>query len=106
MINIKDLDSSLLITDRKNIKNIGIYHIRFNLIKKFDVYENIHSVNPLYLVINKADGKIEDTNGNKYLSFAFTDKDVLAKYRKVWDKIKYLIKTIYSGKAGEYEKIS
>ena len=60
----------------------------------------------MYLIINKADGNIEETNGNKYLIFASTNKDVLTKYRKLWGKIKYLIKTIYSGKAGEYEKIS
>ena len=43
---------------------------------------------------------------NKYLISASTDKNkiVLTKYTKFWDEIKYLIKTINGGEAGEYEK--
>ena len=57
---------------------------------------NIHSANPLYLVFNKIDGYIEESNGNKYLIFASTDKNkvVLTKYTKLWDKIKNLIEKI------------
>ena len=32
------------------------------------------------------------------------NKEVLTKYTKLWDEIKYLIKTINGGEAGEYEK--
>ena len=32
-----------------------------------DDYESINSVNPLYLIIGKADGYIKENNGNKYL---------------------------------------
>ena len=44
-------------------------------------YVNIHSGNPLYLIIGKLDGYIEEKNGNKYLVFASTDnnKEVLTK---------------------------
>ena len=31
----------------------------------------IYSVNPFYLVFNKIDGSIEESNGNKYLIFSF-----------------------------------
>ena len=31
-------------------------------------------------------------------------REVLEKSTKLWDKIKYLIKTIYGDKSGEYEK--
>ena len=64
--------------------------------KKADDYENINNVNPLYLIIGKAGGYIEETNGNKYLVFTSTDgkKKVLAKFIKLWDEIKYLIETI------------
>ena len=30
-------------------------------------YVNIHSVNPLYFIIDKVDGYIEESHGNKYL---------------------------------------
>ena len=45
-------------------------------------------------------------NGNKYLTFASTgnNKKVLKKYTELWDEIKYLIKTINGGEAGEYGK--
>ena len=35
----------------------------------------INSVNPLYLIILEVDGSIEENNGNKYLTFASTDKN-------------------------------
>ena len=30
-------------------------------------YVNIHSVNPLYFIIDKVDGYIKESNANKYL---------------------------------------
>ena len=38
-------------------------------------YENIHSVNPLHLMVSEVDGYTEEQNGNKYLVFASTDRD-------------------------------
>ena len=75
MINIEDSDSSLLKIDKKLYKNIGIYNIGYITIKKIDDYENIHSVNPLYLKIGKADEYIEEKNGNKYLLFTSADEN-------------------------------
>ena len=69
MINIKDFDPSLIKTDKKSYKNIGIYHIGYITIKKIRDYENINSVNPLHLMIGEVDGYIEETNGNKYFCF-------------------------------------
>ena len=54
MINIEDFDSSLLKIDKRSYKNIGIYYIGYITIEKIDDYENIHCVNPLYLMIAKA----------------------------------------------------
>ena len=63
------------------------------------------------MIINEVDGSIEEKNGNKYLTFASTDKNkkVLVKYIELWDEIKYHIKTINGGeynsvKEGEYGK--
>ena len=60
IIHIKNFDSNLLKIDKKSYKNIDIYYIGFITIKKIDDYENIYSVNPLYLVFNTADGYIEE----------------------------------------------
>ena len=40
-----------------------------------DDYKDIYRVNLLYLIINKANGYIEESNGSKYLIFACTDKN-------------------------------
>ena len=60
MINLKNFEPNLLKTDRKSYKNIGIY-IGYITIKKIDDYENIYSVNPLYLTINHASGYMSAT---------------------------------------------
>ena len=62
MINIKHFESNLLKTDKKSYKNIDIYYIGYITMKD---HLNIHSVNPLYLVFNKADGYLEGINENK-----------------------------------------
>ena len=80
MINIENFDSKLLKIDKKSYKNMGIY-IRYITIKKINDYENIYSVNPLYLIIGKIDRLIEEKNGSKYLVFDSTDesKELLKK---------------------------
>ena len=40
-------------TNKKSYKNIGIYNIGY-ITKKIDDCKNIHSVNPLYLLIDHA----------------------------------------------------
>ena len=60
MINIRNFDSSFLKTDKKSYKNINIYYIRYITIKSIADYENIHSVNPLCLIIGEVDGYIEE----------------------------------------------
>ena len=55
MINIKEFDSSQLNIDKKLYKNIGIYYIGYITIKSIRDYENINSVNPLYLIIAEVD---------------------------------------------------
>ena len=53
-------------------KNIGIHNIGYIAKKEIDDYENIISVNPLYLIIGKVDWHIKENNGNKYLVFPST----------------------------------
>ena len=84
-------------------------------LKKNGDCENIYIVNPLYLITVKVDGhiecnsvecnsaecnSIEGKNKSKYLVFDSTDKnkEVLKKYRELWDGIKNEIETINVGK--------
>ena len=57
---------------------------------------NVNSVNPLYLMINRKDGFIEEKNGVKYLNISDARKssEILKKYNQVFDGIKYHIKKI------------
>ena len=90
VIDIKDFDSSLLKIDKTSDKNIGSYNNGYIAIKKTDDYENIHSVNPLCLMIGEVIGHIEKISGNKYLVFDSSDenKEVLKNYKKLWERIK------------------
>ena len=54
IIDLKKFDARLLKVDKKSYKNIDIYYIGYITIKKIDDYENIHSVNSLYLIIYSA----------------------------------------------------
>ena len=59
-----------------------------------------NSVTPLYLTINKINGYIEESHENKYLTLVPTDgsKDTIKKHDKLWNKIRYLIRSIVSSK--------
>ena len=66
-INLKDFDARLLKIDKKDYNEIDIYYIGYVTIKKVADYNNINSVNPLYLMIDEMIGHFEEKNENKYL---------------------------------------
>ena len=112
MINIKKFFLNLLDIDKISFKSTDgvIYNIRYITMKSLD-NENIDSENPLFLIFNNVDGyiecnSIEESNGNKYLIFVSTDKnkEVLKKYKELWDEIKNQIETRNGGKPMEYKK--
>ena len=100
-IDLKDFDARLLKIDKKDYNEIDIYYIGYVTIKKIADYNNINSVNPLYLMINEMIGHFEcnsaeKKNKNKYLVLDDTDesKETLKKYEEVWEGIKKEIETI------------
>ena len=52
-INLKDFDARLLKVDKKDYNEIDIYYIGYVTVKKIANCNNINSVNPLYLMIDK-----------------------------------------------------
>ena len=75
MINIKYFHSNLLRIDKKSYKDFDIYYIGYITIKKFcDCEKNIHSVNPLFLIVHSATGYFKEKNGKKYLILDTTEK--------------------------------
>ena len=105
-IDLKDFDGRLLKIDKKDYNQIDIYYTGYVTIKKFGDYNNINSVNPLYLMINEMIGHFKEKNENKYLVLDEIDenKEVLEKYKKVWEGIKKEIETINSEEKIEYGK--
>ena len=93
MINIKHLDPNEIMVDEKSYKNILIYHIGYVTPKDLSC-TTINSVNPLYLIINKTNGYIEESNGNKYLTLVPTNKskNTLKKYEELLNTIRFCIK--------------
>ena len=71
MIDIKNFHSNLLKLDKKSHRDFDIYYIGYNTIKKVSNcdcdYENICSVNPLYLIIRSATKYFKEKYGEKYL---------------------------------------
>ena len=94
----------MLKIDKKSYKDIGIYNIEYITIKKIGDYENIYSVNPLYLCITHASRYIKETNENKYLIFDSIDenKELLKKYNDVFNGIMDKIKEVSN--ECDYEK--
>ena len=68
-------------------------------IKKIGDCENIHSVNPLYLMIDSATGYSKEKYGEKYLILDSTEK-----YDEAFSGIKKEIETINGGKELIYKK--
>ena len=74
-------------------------------LKKIDDYQNIYSVNPLYLIIDHASVYTEEKGVNKNFIFDSTNenKELLKKYNDVFNRIRNKIKKI-SGYECDYEK--
>ena len=99
MINIKDFHSNLLKTEKKSYKDNDIYYIGYITVKEFGDCQNIHSVNPLYLIIHSATGHFKEKNNKKYLILDSTDK-----YEEVLSGVRSEIKAINGGKELFYKK--
>ena len=107
--NIKKFESNLLKIDKKSHRDFDIYYIGYNTIKKLSNcncncdceynYENICSVNPLYLIIHSATGYFGEKYDKKYLIL-----DSAEKYEGVLSEIKSEIKFINGGKELFYKK--
>ena len=95
MIDIKNFHSDLLKIDKKLHRGFGIYYIGCNTIRKISNcncnckcdcgcdYQNICSVNSLYLIIHSATGYFKEKYDEKYLILDSTEE-----YKEVFSGIK------------------
>ena len=74
-IDLKGFDAKLLKIDKKNYNEIDIYYIGYVTVKTIAKCNNINSVNPLYLMINKITGHFEEKNESKYLLLDDADEN-------------------------------
>ena len=86
----------MLKIDKKNYKMIDIYYIGYVTFKEITNCNNINSVNPMYLMIDKMIGHFEEISGNKYLVLDGINqtKKVSKKYEEIWEGVKKEIETI------------
>ena len=91
--------SNLLKIEKKLHEDIDIYYISYIMIKKFSDYENIRSINLLYLIIHSVTGNFKEKYGEKYLIIDPTEE-----HEEVFSGIKSEIKKLNVGKELFYEK--
>ena len=115
MIDLKDLDSSLLKIDKKWYKKMSIYYIGYIAVKKIGDYKTVNSINPLYLIIHELFGHIEcnstecssteEKNESKYLALS-PDNELIDKYEEVWRGILMKLKQLMVIKSyGKYKRV-
>ena len=79
---LKDFDKTKLKITQHDCVDRSVYHI--------DYAKNTNNVNPLYLIIPEPYESIKQQNGYKYLIIeppVDINNEVLADYKKIWDKI-------------------
>ena len=92
IINIKHFDLDNIKIDEKSYKNILVYYIGYERIKK-DL--NIFSVNPLYLIFCYVKGYFKEISGNKYVTLVPTNESKeKKKYEELWIKMRDLARSI------------
>ena len=78
IIDIRKFESNLLKIDKNSHRDFDIYYIGYNTIKKLSNcncdYENIRSLNLLYLIFHSATGYFKEEYGEKYLILNLTEK--------------------------------
>ena len=75
------------------------------MIVKYLSYLIINSANLLYLIINKINRHIKESNGNKYFKLVRTDKskDTLKTYEELWNKIRALVRSV-TNNSDDYDR--
>ena len=102
LIDIKDFDAKLLKLDKKNISE-SRYLLHWLCHKKPEY--KINCVNPLYLLIDSLDGFIEEKEGDKHLTIAFTGRNTeVLKNMQKFGVVNSTIRKINHSELGEYDK--
>ena len=108
-IDLKDFNARLLKVDKKDYNDIDIYYIGYVTIKEIGDYNNISSVNPLYLMINEMIGHFKEKNEIKYLvldEIRFESNDDLPVNKPIkLPLLKIIIRSIFSENGKFYPQL-
>ena len=106
-MDLKDFHTSLLKIDKKDYNEIDIYYVGYVTVKKIADYNNINSVNPLYLMINEMICRFEEKNKNKYLILDDVDekKEILKNIKKFGRVLKKKLELLMVAKKMNMGKI-
>ena len=74
-LKLNNLSQNSLKLTKNLTKTLVFTKLTIITIKKIDDCKNIYSLNPLYLLINHANGYIEEKRVNKYLIFDYADEN-------------------------------
>ena len=104
MINLKSFDPNNIKVEEKSCKNILICYIGCVMIKD-SKYLKIYSVNPLYVIFNKANGYFKEINGNIYLMLVPTNesKEKIKQYKWLLSEIRDLFR-LMTKKSDDYDE--
>ena len=96
----------MLKIDKNDYGEIDIYYIGYVTFKEIANCNNINSVNPLYLIIDKKIGHFEEKSGDKYLVLddVNQNKEVFKKLKTFGKVLKKEIEMINSDEKIEYGK--
>ena len=87
IINLDEFDGSKIKIDKINFNDIGIYYLGYEYKKKVTEYNEINSMNPLYLRIIDMKRQFKKGKGdNVWYLIIFGDVDVLRIFENIWKK--------------------
>ena len=90
--------------DKSFFNDIGIYYLGYEYKKKNTEYNEINSVNPLYVRIIDMKGQFKKGKGdNVWYLIIFGDADVLRKFANIWKSIRAKIEE-NTGGIVQYDK--
>ena len=85
VINLDEFGESKKKVERKNFNGIDIYYFGYESKNKITEFNEINSVNPLYLRIKDMKGQFKKGKGdNVWYLIIFGDADVLKKFANIW----------------------
>ena len=97
IIDLDEFDESKIKVDIKIFNDNDIYYLGYKYKKKITEFNEINSVNPLYLKITDIKGQFKKGKGDNVWYNTFGDENVLRKFANTWKSIRAKIEANTGG---------